>query len=93
MDPISITIQLVSGVVFGNLLSGVMKQSGISIALRTILGAVGGVSGGLIYSSLGGPAALTGPLVDIYTGGFGGALLTTIIGAALTISKDMKRRG
>lgn len=81
MDYASILIQLVAGVVAGNAVCAAMKQPAFNGWIRTGVGALGGLLGGLVFHLTGGEAAISGPLVDIYTGGFGGAILTPIAGA------------
>jgi hypothetical protein len=84
MDYASMAIQVVSGIIAGNAVCAAMKQPALSAATRTAVGAVGGLLGGLVFSLAGGETAISGALVDIYTGGFGGAILTPIAGAIAT---------
>ncbi len=84
MDLVSLTIALVAGAVAGNILSAAMKQDAINLLGRTVFGAVGGVLGSLVFSFANGDGAISGALVDIYTGGFGGAILTAIAGAVIS---------
>lgn len=81
MDYASLAIQVISGVVAGNAVCAAMKQPAFNALTRTAVGAVGGLLGGLVFTLTGGASAVTGPLVDIYTGGFGGAILTPLAGA------------
>lgn len=81
MDYASIAIQLVSGIIAGNAVCAAMKQPALTTVSRTAVGAIGGLLGGLVFTLISGGAAVSGPLVDIYTGGFGGAILTPIAGA------------
>lgn len=81
MDYASLAIQVISGIIAGNTVCAAMKQPALSAITRTAVGAVGGLLGGLVFTLTGGAAAVSGALVDIYTGGFGGAILTPIAGA------------
>jgi hypothetical protein len=81
MDYASIAIQVIAGVIAGNAVCAAMKQPALNAVARTAISAVGGLLGGLVFSLAGGSTAITGPLVDLYTGGFGGAILTPIAGA------------
>jgi hypothetical protein len=81
MDYAGIAIQVVAGIIAGNAVCAAMKQPALNSVARTAIGAVGGLLGGLVFSVAGGSAAVSGPLVDLYTGGFGGAILTPIAGA------------
>lgn len=81
MDYASIAIQIVAGIIAGNLVCMAMKQPALSTLVRTAVGAAGGVLGGWVFALAGAQSVISGPLVDIYTGGFGGAILTPIAGA------------
>ncbi len=83
MDPVSLTVALVAGAAAGNLLSAAMKQDAISLVWRTLFGAAGGIIGSLAFGLLNGEGTISGTLVDIYTGGFGGAIFTVIAGALI----------
>lgn len=83
MDLISLTISLIAGVIAGNILSAAMKQDTINIVWRTVFGAAGGIIGAIFFGALNGDGTMSGPLVDIYTGAFGGAILTAIAGAII----------
>ncbi|MCO6185482.1 hypothetical protein [Rhizobium sp. L1K21] len=91
MDPISITIALIAGVLAGNILSAAMKQDSINFVWRTVFGAGGGIIGFIFFGALNGNGTVTGPLVDIYTGAFGGAILTAIAGAVMAPIFPKKR--
>ncbi len=84
MDYANIAIQIVAGIIAGNAVCAAMKQPALTLLSRTAIGAVGGVLGGLVFNLTGGASAVSGALVDVYTGGFGGAILTPIVGALAT---------
>lgn len=81
MDYASIAIQIVAGIIAGNAICAAMKQPALTALSRTAVGAVGGILGGLVFHLTAGDSAVSGALVDVYTGGFGGAILTPIVGA------------
>jgi hypothetical protein len=83
MDFASLAIQVVSGIIVGNAICIAMKQPALGILVRTVVAAIGGALGGIVFSLIGGDSAISGPLVDIYSGGFGGAIFTPIVGALL----------
>ncbi len=80
MDYANIAIHIVAGNIAGNAVCAAMKQPALTLLSRTAIGAVGGVLGGLVFNLTGGASAVSGALVDVYTGGFGGAILTPIVG-------------
>ncbi len=84
MDYASIAIQIIAGVIAGNAVCAAMKQPALSTWTRTAVGAAGGLLGGIVFHLTAGDGAISGALVDIYTGGFGGAILTPIVGALTT---------
>lgn len=84
MDFASMALQVVAGIIAGNLVCLAMKQPALGTLVRTLVGAVGGLLGGLVFAFAGAHSVISGPLVDIYTGGFGGAILTPIAGAIAT---------
>ncbi|QFY60762.1 hypothetical protein FZ934_10220 [Rhizobium grahamii] len=78
---IPILTQIVAGAVGGNAASGALKQVAISVVARTIVGAIGGIGGGMLLSMFGGEAAMTGLVADGIGGLIGGGILSTIVGA------------
>jgi hypothetical protein len=84
MDYAGIAIQIVAGIVAGNAVCAAMKQPALSTWTRTAVGAIGGLLGGIVFHMTAGDSTVSGALVDIYTGGFGGAILTPIVGALTT---------
>ncbi|MCD2173693.1 hypothetical protein [Rhizobium sp. C4] len=84
MDYASIAIEIIAGIIAGNAVCAAMKQPALSTWSRTAVGAAGGLLGGLVFHLTAGESAVSGALVDIYTGGFGGAILTPIVGALTT---------
>lgn len=84
MDYASMAIQIVAGIIAGNAVCAAMKQPALATWSRTTVAAVGGLLGGIVFHLTGGEGAVSGALVDIYTGGFGGAILTPIVGALTT---------
>ena len=84
MDYASIAIQIIAGIIAGNAICAAMKQPALSTWSRTAVAAIGGLLGGVAFHLTGGDSAMSGALVDIYTGGFGGAILTPIVGALTT---------
>ena len=83
MDLASLAIQIVSGIIVGNAICIAMKQPALNTITRTIIAGIGGLLGGLVFNLIGGESAISGALVDFYTGGFGGAIFTPIAGAVL----------
>lgn len=81
MDYASIAIQVVAGIIAGNTVCAAMKQPALNTWSRTAVGAIGGILGGIVFHMTAGDGAVSGALVDVYTGGFGGAILTPIVGA------------
>ncbi len=87
MDIVSLIIQIISGVVGGNV-AGMSKQ-GMGPALNSVVGGVGGVVLGQILAAITGEptAATAGGALDlpaiissIAGGGIGGAVLTFVVG-------------
>lgn len=83
MEFTNLAIQIVAGALAGNAISAAMKQTILHVPGRSLLGAIGGVFGGLVFTFIAGEESLSGPLVDLYSGAFGGAILTPIAGAIL----------
>ena len=75
--------QLIAGAIGGNAASAALKQQAVSMIVRTIVGAIGGVGGGLLLNALGGEAGLTGLIADGIGGLVGGGVLSAIAGAVL----------
>lgn len=90
MEFANLAIQIVAGVLAGNAISAAMKQTNLHLLSRTILGAIGGIIGGIVFSAIGAKDGLSGPLVDLYSGAFGGAILTPIAGAVLQYAAKMR---
>ncbi|MDX3926837.1 MAG: hypothetical protein QHC90_13665 [Shinella sp.] len=78
-----IITQLIGGAIGGNAVSAILKQQAASVIVRTIVGAIGGVGGGLLLNALGGEAGLTGLVADGIGGLIGGGVLSGIAGAVL----------
>ncbi len=76
-----IITQVIAGAVGGNVASGALKQVAINVVARTIAGAIGGIGGGMLFSMVGGEAAMTGLIADGIGGLIGGGILSTIVGA------------
>ncbi|CCM76637.1 hypothetical protein [Rhizobium mesoamericanum] len=76
-----IITQVIAGAVGGNVASGALKQVAINAVARTIVGAIGGIGGGMLLSMVGGEAAMTGLVADGIGGLIGGGILSTIVGA------------
>ena len=95
MNWIALIIQLVSGAVGGHLAGGAMKNMNLSMIVRTVAGAIGGVGGGQLAGMLmtGGTAAAASGMdigaiiTQILSGGVGGAVLTAIAGMVMKSSK------
>lgn len=81
MDYASLVVQVAAGILAGNAVCAAMKQPAFSFLTRSLVAAIGGLLGGLVFKLAGGESSISGPLVDIYTGGFGGLILTPIAGA------------
>jgi hypothetical protein len=88
MSPIiTLIIQLISGVVGGNLAGSGMKNASLGTAGNTIVGALGGLGLGQLLGMVipalaaGGGSLDIGALIgQIAGGGVGGAVLTAIVG-------------
>lgn len=78
-----IITQLVAGAIGGNAVGAALKQQAVSMVVRTVVGAIGGVGGGLLLQLVGGEAGLTGLLADGIGGLVGGGVLTAIVGSVL----------
>jgi hypothetical protein len=89
MDISSILLQLVSGVIGGNVAGAAMKKNSLGTVGNSIAGILGGGLGGQILAALGKgdvAGALATPgleamVSNIAGGGVGGAVLIAIIGA------------
>lgn len=85
-----IIIQVVTGIIGGNAVSGGLKQTALNAVGRTIAGAVGGVGGSAILAMLGGGGiegalgALAGSAVS---GAVGGGIVSGGLGAILGMLK------
>jgi len=83
-----IIIQLVGGAIGGNVVGAALKQAALSPVGRSIIGAVGGVGGGLLLSVLGGDmGALSGMAGDAVGGVAGGGVLAGIVGMVMSSMK------
>jgi len=80
-------IQIIAGLVGGNLAGMGMKTASLGTAGNSAVGAAGGALGGLLMGMLGGDAGAAATGLDLNAiiqsvggGGVGGAVLTAIIG-------------
>jgi hypothetical protein len=73
--------QLVAGAISGNTVGAILKQQATSIMIKTIVGAIGGVGGGLLFNLIGGETGLTSLITNGIGGLLGGGILTAIVGA------------
>jgi hypothetical protein len=88
---IAIIVQAVTGIIGGEAVGAAFKQAAMGHAAKIISGAIGGIGGGALLSSLTGGAAadpatagaLSGMLGDVIGGVGGGAILTAIVGAVM----------
>lgn len=78
-----IITQLVTGAVGGNAAGAALKQQAMSVLVRTIVGAIGGLGGGFLINLIGGEAAASGLLMEALGGLVGGGVLTGVVGAVL----------
>lgn len=86
MDIIGLVVNLVSGIVGGNLTGAAMKEKSLSWIGSTIAGAIGGVAGGYIMkavdvlNTLGAGNVTVGNVIGtVASAGIGGAILTGIV--------------
>ncbi|QRM56258.1 hypothetical protein [Sinorhizobium sp. BG8] len=75
--------QLIAGAIGGNAAGAALKQQAVSVVVRTIVGAIGGVGGGFLVQMLGGEAAVAGLVSSAISGLVGGGVLQAIVGAVL----------
>ena len=82
-------ISLISGAVGGNAAGAALKKLDLSVLLKTVVGAIGGVGGGQLLAMLGGAGGMAeaaggmdiGAIASqVIGGGGGGAILTAIVG-------------
>src|SRR5262245_57866727 len=94
---IPLIVQLIGGAVGGNAAGAGLKNADLSVALRSILGAVGGVGGGqlamwagILQAVLGDTANTTGGAIAGNAGAsaIGGAILTLVVGLIKQMSKS-----
>jgi uncharacterized membrane protein YeaQ/YmgE (transglycosylase-associated protein family) len=88
MDIFSISIQIISGAVGGNLMVGGWKDLSNGVAGNTILGILGGLLGGQLFNQLGvgnGPPDALTLVTNGTIGGIGGAVVTFLISAVRTL--------
>ncbi|NJM81871.1 MAG: hypothetical protein HC844_04640 [Tabrizicola sp.] len=89
---IELIIQLVAGLLGGNLAGAGLKNMSLGTAGNSIVGALGGGLGGVIMGMLGGGGAdaaaaasgldMTAIIQAVAGGGAGGAILTAVLGMA-----------
>ncbi|OBZ93279.1 hypothetical protein ADU59_22755 [Pararhizobium polonicum] len=78
-----IITQLIAGAAGGNATGAVLKQQAVSVVVRTIVGAIGGLGGGFLVQMLGGEAAAAGLITQAIGGLVGGGVLTGLAGLVL----------
>ncbi|KQS99109.1 MULTISPECIES: hypothetical protein [unclassified Rhizobium] len=78
-----IITQLIAGAAGGNAAGAVLKQQAVSVIVRTIVGAIGGLGGGFLIQMLGGEAAATGLVTQAIGAAIGGGALTGLAGLVL----------
>ena len=78
-----ILTQLIAGAAGGNAAGAALKQQGLSVIARTIVGAIGGLGGGFLIQMVGGEAAAAGLVAQAIGGLVGGGVLTGLAGAVL----------
>jgi hypothetical protein len=74
-------IQMISGALGGNIASGMLRQVGVKAMTRTVVGALGGIGGGMLLTMFGVETPITGLIADGIGGLVGGGILATIVGA------------
>ena len=97
MTIVAIIIQLISGLVGGNAVGAANRGVSLGAAGNSILGAIGGLAGGQLVTSLVGGAAMAegagmdigAVLTQVASGGLGGAALIAVIG---TVKRMMAAR-
>ncbi len=75
--------QLISGAIGGNAVAAILKQQATSIIVRTIIGAIGGIGGGLLMQAFGGEAGLSNLVANGIGGLIGGGVLQAIAGVVM----------
>ena len=87
MNIISLTIEVISGAVGGNVAGAAMKENSLGTVGNSIAGVVGGGLGGTVLQTVMGTAATGGGSLDLTTilsnvagGGVGGAILMAVVG-------------
>ncbi len=75
--------QLISGAIGGNAVGAMLKQQATNVVVRTIVGAIGGIGGGLLLQALGGEAGLSNLVANGIGGLIGGGVLQAIAGSLL----------
>lgn len=75
--------QLISGAIGGNAVGAILKQQAVSVIVRTIVGAIGGVGGGLLLQALGGEAGLSNLVANGLGGLIGGGVLQALAGIVM----------
>ncbi|WP_428429639.1 hypothetical protein [Pararhizobium sp.] len=78
-----IITQLIAGAAGGNAAGAVLKQQALSVVVRTIVGAIGGLGGGYLVQMLGGEAAAAGLITQAIGGLVGGGVLTGLAGLVM----------
>ena len=90
MDFLPLIIQLVTGIIGGHAVSGALKQTALGTIGRSIAGALGGVGGTAILSSLG-AGDMTGAMGALagsaISGVVGGGIVSGGIGAIIGLLK------
>ncbi|WP_274426570.1 hypothetical protein [Chelativorans sp. YIM 93263] len=83
-----IIVQAVAGIVGGQAVGAAFKGAAMGQITKILAGAVGGVGGGALLTSLGGDTgALSGLLGHAVGGVAGGGVLSGIVGAVLSATK------
>lgn len=75
--------QLISGAIGANAVGAMLKQQATNVVVRTIVGAIGGIGGGLLLQALGGEAGLSNLVANGIGGLIGGGVLQAIAGSLL----------
>jgi hypothetical protein len=78
-----IITQLIAGAAGGNAAGAVLKQQAVSVIVRTIVGAIGGLGGGFLIQMIGGEAAAAGLVTQAIGALVGGGVLTGLAGMVL----------
>lgn len=84
MEIVSLVVQIGSGAIGGNLVAGSAKNFDQRVVVTSMLGISGGALGGQLFNQLGigiGPPDALTMLVNVASGGFGGAWLVFLVGA------------